>query len=85
MLTATVQENVLVQLENLRTLPAVAARLASGDLHLHGWVYELETGEVFAWNPSVDQFVTLSALPWPGDDEGEREEPGEWAEPATLI
>ena len=32
LLTATVEENVLVQLENLRTHPAVAAALASGRL-----------------------------------------------------
>src|SRR4051812_7245681 len=48
LLTATVEENVLVQLENLRTHPAVAAGLARGDLKLHGWVYKIETGEVFA-------------------------------------
>ncbi len=58
-LTATIEENVLVQLEHLRTLSAVGPRLASGDLHLHGWVYKLETGEVFAFDPSVGQFVPL--------------------------
>jgi predicted membrane chloride channel (bestrophin family)/carbonic anhydrase len=45
LLTATIQKNVLVQLENLRTLPAVASRLVRGDLHLHGWVYQIEAGE----------------------------------------
>jgi carbonic anhydrase len=61
LLTAAVEENVLVQLENLRTLPAVAARLARGDLHLHGWVYKFETGEVFAYDPKVGQFLALAA------------------------
>ena len=60
LLTATVEENVLVQLEHLRTLPAVASRLVKGDLHLHGWVYKIETGEVFAWQPSSGQFVPLA-------------------------
>lgn len=60
LLTATVEENVLVQLENLRTLPAVAARLRKGDLHLHGWVYKIETGEVFAYDPGPGQFVPLA-------------------------
>ena len=60
LLTATVEENVLVQLENLRTLPAVAARLVKGDLHLHGWVYKIETGEVFAFDPETGQFVPLA-------------------------
>jgi carbonic anhydrase len=60
LLTATVEENVLVQLENLRTLPAVAARLRKGDLHLHGWVYKIETGEVFAYDPGPGQFVPIA-------------------------
>lgn len=65
LLTATVEENVLVQLENLRTLPAVASRLAKGDLHLHGWVYKIETGEVFAFDPEAGQFVPLAAYHYP--------------------
>lgn len=60
LLTATVEENVLVQLENLRTLPAVASRLVRGDLHLHGWVYKIETGEVFAYDSTKEQFVSLA-------------------------
>jgi carbonic anhydrase len=58
-LTATVEENVLVQLENLRTHPVVAARVASGKLRLHGWVYKLETGQVFAYQPEQGQFLAL--------------------------
>lgn len=60
LLTATVEENVLVQLENLRTLPAVGSRLVRGDLHLHGWVYKIETGEVFAYDVENAQFVKLA-------------------------
>lgn len=58
-LTTTIEENVLVQLEHLRTLPSVASRLYSGDLHLHGWVYILETGEVLAYDPDESEFVPL--------------------------
>ena len=60
LLTAAVEENVLVQLENLRTHPAVDSRLARGDLHLHGWVYKIETGEVFAYEVGSGQFVKLT-------------------------
>ncbi len=60
LLTATVEENVLMQLENLRTHPAVAAGLAQGELKLHGWVYKIETGEVFAYDPRPGQFVPLT-------------------------
>jgi carbonic anhydrase len=65
LVTATVQENVLAQLENLRTHPAVAARLARGALHLHGWVYKIETGQVFAYDPNTNQFAPLGAVPLP--------------------
>jgi carbonic anhydrase len=54
-----VQENVLVQIENLRTHPAVAAALAAGELKLHAWVYKIETGEVFAYDPATGQFIAL--------------------------
>lgn len=59
LLTATVEENVLVQLENLRTHPVVAAKLARKELNLHGWVYKLETGVVFSYDPAEGQFLPL--------------------------
>ncbi|TWU08332.1 carbonic anhydrase [Stieleria varia] len=62
-LMLAVEENVLVQLENLRTHPSVAAAIDQGDLKLHGWVYEFETGKVFAYNPQFSQFVPLDAAP----------------------
>ena len=65
LVTATVEENVLVQLENLRTLPAVAARLVRGDLHLHGWVYKIETGDVFAYDLSSGQFIPVAQYAYP--------------------
>lgn len=68
LLTATVEENVLVQLENLKTLPSVASRLIRGDLHLHGWVYKIETGEVFAFDSRSGQFVPLSEYHLATDD-----------------
>jgi carbonic anhydrase len=58
-LTATVEENVLVQLENLRTHPSVLAALARREIRLHGWVYKFETGQVFAYNAESGQFESL--------------------------
>lgn len=56
---AAIQENVLVQIENLRTHPSVAARLARGALRLHAWVYKFETGEVFAYDPRDGQYALV--------------------------
>ena len=58
-LTATVEENVLVQLENLRTHPSVAASVSRGDLKLYGWTYELETGKVFNYDPQQSQYLPI--------------------------
>jgi carbonic anhydrase len=43
---ALVEENVLAQLDNLRTHPCVASRLRAGALTLHGWVYDIESGQI---------------------------------------
>ena len=43
---ALVEQNVRTQLANLGTHPAVAARLATGQLALHGWTYSIETGSI---------------------------------------
>ena len=45
-LDALIEENVLAQLDNLRTHPCVASRLKSGTLSLHGWVYDIESGQI---------------------------------------
>jgi len=54
-----IQENVLVQIDNLRTHPAVAARIARGDIGLHAWVYKIGTGDVFAYDAAQGQFNPL--------------------------
>jgi carbonic anhydrase len=61
LLTATVQENVLMQLENLRTHPAVAAALARGALKLHGWVYKFESGQVFGFDVDHGEFLPITS------------------------
>ena len=62
-LTATVEENVLVQLENLRTHPSVAAALARDELKLHGWVYKFETGQVFGYDSRQGQYDVVGQGP----------------------
>ena len=47
-----VEANVLVQLENLRGHPCVAEALAKDRLTLHGWVYDIATGEIRAYTTS---------------------------------
>jgi carbonic anhydrase len=64
-LNVTIQENVLRQLENLRTHPSVAAGISRGSLKLHGWVYKIETGDVFAFDPDAEQFSPIAEIKAP--------------------
>ena len=41
-----VQENVLMQLENLRSLPCVARKIWNREVELHGWVYDIKNGNI---------------------------------------
>ncbi|HVG58419.1 MAG TPA: carbonic anhydrase [Hyalangium sp.] len=63
LLTATAQENVLVQLESLRTHPTVRELLEQRAITLHGWVYKISTGQVFSYDPDRGQFLPLVAAP----------------------
>jgi carbonic anhydrase len=54
-----VEENVLAQLEHLREHPFVASRLDAGTLQVSGWVFELVTGKVYAFDPDLMEFVPL--------------------------
>jgi carbonic anhydrase len=56
LLTLT-ENNVIAQLNNLRSHPSVAARLAEGDLALHGWVYDIGAGTVTAFDEASRKFV----------------------------
>jgi len=54
-----IRQNVLTQIENLRTHPSVAAAIARGELKLHGWIYQIENGEVHRYNPLSKQWASL--------------------------
>lgn len=56
------RQNVLAQLDNLRTHPAVAAAIVKRGMQLHGWVYDIEHGEILAWANSQQRFVPLDSI-----------------------
>lgn len=53
------QENVLQQLEHIKTHPVVSAKIAKGELGLHAWIYQLDTGEIFAFDLDEEQFKLI--------------------------
>jgi carbonic anhydrase len=50
LLNAAIEENVLTQIENLRTYPVIHAKLYSGQLNIYAWVYKIETGGVYVYS-----------------------------------
>ena len=53
------KENVIAQLQHLRTHPSVASRMANGQLFIHGWVYNIETSEIKAYDADKGCFLPL--------------------------
>ncbi|MGA8288099.1 MAG: carbonic anhydrase, partial [Acidobacteriaceae bacterium] len=55
-----VRENVLAQLVNLLTHPAVANAVAAKEVRLHGWVFDIPTATVLTYDAEAGDFVPLS-------------------------
>ncbi|MGO4699937.1 carbonic anhydrase [Dyella sp. 2RAB6] len=53
------EENVVGQLEHLRTLPAVAAAMANGSVSIHGWLYDIALAELRAFDAHSGHFVMI--------------------------
>jgi carbonic anhydrase len=61
-LLALTERNVVQQLKNLHTHPAVAARLEQGSLKLHGWVYHIGKGIVTTYNSRREKFSRVRTV-----------------------
>lgn len=57
LLEITIAENVLTQIDNLKTYPVVHSRLYQDKLEIYGWVYHIETGELLAFDPQTRAYV----------------------------
>ena len=58
--------NVIVQMEHLQTHPSVLAAQDAGRLFVHGWVYDIETGMVEAYDPMTGAFSEFPLRAAPG-------------------
>jgi carbonic anhydrase len=54
-------ENVVAQINHLRTHPSVAAGIAQGRLNLHGWFFDIETCSILALDGEQGRFVPVDA------------------------
>ncbi len=57
---------ILVSLKNLETFPWVRTAMDAGELTLHGWYFDLDSGALLAYAPRSDAFLPLVCpLPQP--------------------
>ncbi len=68
LLKIAIEQNVLTQIENLETYPVIRSKLHGGKLSLHAWVYEIETGQIFAYDANNRKFVPLGSDAFPVPD-----------------
>lgn len=54
-----IEENVLQQVQHIRTHPAVAAKLATNKIELHGWIYNIKTGGVICCSNNQTNFTDI--------------------------
>jgi carbonic anhydrase len=52
-------ENVVAQLNHLRTHPSVAAGIARGEIALHGWFFDIGAGRIFALDGETGRFEAV--------------------------
>lgn len=78
-LEVAIERNVLLQLEHVKTHPAVVRALEARTLRLHGWVYHFEKGEVDYYDPLCGKFQPVEQR----ISEGWKQEARKEAKPRT--
>ena len=62
LLRLTEKLSVIKQIENMLTYPNVKKRFENGDLYIHGWYYDIETGKIEYYNAESYEFLPLKDL-----------------------
>jgi len=53
------QAAILLSLDNLLTFPWVLQRVEQGELFLHGWYFDIQSGELLRYNPKGENYEPL--------------------------
>jgi carbonic anhydrase len=56
-----IEENVLQQMDSLKSHPCVKEAISKDQLEIHGWVYEFETGNVFEHDANTQKFKPIES------------------------
>ncbi len=62
LLRLTEKLSVIKQIENILTYPNVKERFETNDLHIHGWYYDVETGNIEYYDADTYEFLPLKTL-----------------------
>ena len=85
LLEVTVAENVLTQMENLKTYPVVHSKLYQGKLKIYGWIYHIETGEVLAYDPVSHAYLPPQSQLIDDESDGDELIPGQFASTTAPL
>ena len=56
----TIKANILLQRGNVESYPEVSHALKSGRLSLHGWLFDLESGDLKAYDDATNRWQDIS-------------------------
>jgi carbonic anhydrase len=59
-LASLIRGNVVAQLLNLKTQPAVANAMTEGRLSVHGWYYDILSGRIEQYDERMRRFLPLA-------------------------
>jgi len=62
LLRLTEKLSVVYQIENLLTYPYVKQGVEEGTLHIHGWLYDIATGNIEYYDPDALNFKSLEIV-----------------------
>ncbi len=62
LLRLTEKLSIMKQIENILTYPVVKKRFENGSLSIHGWYYDIETGNIDYYNAETYEFLPLKDL-----------------------
>ena len=62
LLRMTEKFSIITQIDNLLTYPYIKKRIDNDELFVHGWYYDIETGNISFYDPDSYTFLPLSSL-----------------------
>jgi len=62
LLRLTEKLSVISQIENLLSYPIVKERVDAGNLYIHGWIYDIESGNIEFYDPDASKFKSLNEI-----------------------